>query len=133
MYLFDTNIFLEILLDQEKAGLCRASLEGVNEQRRGWVTSFSLHAIEVILERAGRLEIVRRFLTDLSQDRLFSRYETTTEEELEIARLAPKLSLDFDDTLQYYVAKKRNLSLVTLDRDFRRIKDIPVLAPGEVS
>ena len=135
MYLFDTNIFLEILLGQEKADICHKALEVLSEEKPGWISSFSLHAIEAILGSSGkreRAEILPIFLESLREHPYLSWYATTIEEELEVARLAPQVKLDFDDTLQYYVAKKKKLSLVTLDGDFKKVKDIAIISPKEM-
>ena len=130
MYLFDTNIFLEILLDQKQTLSCRKALAALDSDSPGWITGFSLHAIEAILGRNLRYRIpLERFLRNLSENQLLHRYDTTTEEEGEIASSMPRLKLDFDDALQYYVARKERLTLVTLDRDFDKISDVKILKP----
>jgi predicted nucleic acid-binding protein len=133
LYLLDTNIFLEVLLDQEKAAACRNVIETLSEGRPGWVTSFSRHAIEAIMGRKkSNGKTVEIFLSFLDEHPYLFSYTTTLQEEFEIAKSLPKTPLDFDDALQYYVAKKKNLSLVTLDRDFTVVKDIPVIAPEDI-
>ncbi len=47
--------------------------------------------------------------------------------------LSPKVGLDFDDTLQHYVAKNKKLTLVTLDQDFRSVQDIQVVSPRQLA
>ncbi len=130
MFLFDTNIFLEILLERDHASSCVGVLKGLTAEKQGWVTSFSLHSLEVILDRAKKKDLLAQFLKAFSQDALLLRYDTTVEEELEIARLTAELPLDFDDTVQYFVAKKKDLTLVTLDRDFQKISGIRVQSPN---
>ena len=50
MLLIDTNIFLELLLGQEKADECQKFLEMVSEgELEAVATKFSVHAIEEIL------------------------------------------------------------------------------------
>ena len=132
MYLFDTNIFLEILLGQKQADLCQKALTVVHKDHPGWITHFSLHAIEAIIGGRKRFEILQRFLSALEEHPYLFCYTTTVEEELEISRLAPKTHLDFDDALQYYVALKKNLTLVTLDNDFRHLQQISVISPQEL-
>ena len=51
---------------------------------------------------------------------------------MDVARLNSQLGLDFDDSLQYYIAQKKRLSLVTLDRDFSKIKDVRVISPEKI-
>ena len=133
MYLFDTNIFLEILLDQSEAGACEAAVSVLNEDSPCWVTSFSLHAIEAILSSRGFEEELQTFLEKVMGSAFISRYDTTTEEEAKINLLSRTLKLDFDDALQYYVAKKEKLTLVTLDRDFDKISDVKILRPQDLT
>ncbi|MFM8269853.1 MAG: type II toxin-antitoxin system VapC family toxin [Pseudomonadota bacterium] len=131
MYLFDSNIFLEILLGQSSAHQARDVLEKMTEKQRGCVTSFSLHAIEAIIgAKQSRLGILADFLSFVISHPFLDPYYTTSEEELEVAKLAKRLKLDFDDALQYFVAKKEKYTLVTFDRDFLKVKGIKVLFPG---
>ena len=37
------------------------------------------------------------------------------------------MNLDFDDAYQYSVAKYYGLKIVTMDRDFEKIKDLEIL------
>ena len=37
------------------------------------------------------------------------------------------LNLDFDDAYQYSVAKYYELKVVTMDRDFEKVKDVEVV------
>lgn len=131
MYLLDTNIFLEILLDQDHAQACQKLIASLNLEEPAWVTSFSLHAIEAILSQKKRYKALQSFLSFLSDHPFLETYSTTLIEEKKICLLAPKVNLDFDDTLQYFVAKKRGLILVTLDKDFRKVSDVVVRSPEE--
>ncbi|MEK6764707.1 MAG: PIN domain-containing protein [Planctomycetota bacterium] len=52
MYLIDTNIFLEILLDQERAVECQKLIESLQDREViFYVSSFTMHSIEVVLDR----------------------------------------------------------------------------------
>ncbi|MBI3540981.1 MAG: type II toxin-antitoxin system VapC family toxin [Deltaproteobacteria bacterium] len=132
MYLFDTNIFLEILLDQKQADACQKALTVARKDSPIWITHFSLHAIEAIIGGRKRFEILQKFLSALEEHPHLFCYATTVEEELEVTRLGPKNHLDFDDALQYYVALKKKLTLVTLDSDFKNLKQISVLSPQDL-
>ena len=44
-----------------------------------------------------------------------------------IAKAKKKYNLDFDDAYQYIICKHYDLKFITMDRDFRNIKDIEVL------
>jgi predicted nucleic acid-binding protein len=98
---------------------------------RGCVTSFSLHAIEAIIgAKQSRMGILSDFLSFIISHPFLDPYYTTIEEEMEVAQIAKRLKLDFDDALQYFVAKKEKYTLVTFDRDFLKVKGIKVLFPG---
>lgn len=129
MYLFDSNIFLEILLQQEKTDAAQKALEEMSRDRPGFVTGFALHTIEVISTRAGEFDVLSKFMQFLRNYPFLKRYDTTTEEEEEICRRAPSLSLDFDDAIHHFVAEKHKLVLITFDSDFRNKKNIQVLFP----
>lgn len=49
----------------------------------------------------------------------------------EVIENKKKLKLDFDDAYQYTVAKYFDLKIVTMDKDFKKVKDIEVLFLGE--
>jgi predicted nucleic acid-binding protein len=115
----DANIFLEFLLKQERA---TESVQRMRAVERGsvvaFVTSFSLHTIEVILHRHKKHQLLADFLQRVRNAQGLTVYQTTTDEERTIALLAPQVGLDFDDALQYHVAKILSVPLVSYDRDF---------------
>lgn len=45
----------------------------------------------------------------------------------EFVNVRKSLNLDFDDTYQYSMAKYYGLKVVTMDKDFERIKDAEIL------
>lgn len=99
MYLIDTNIFLEILLDQEKSDECQKLLESISEREAVfYVSSFTIHSIQVILERNKLYEPLIDFLQEIQTIGL-KRFDTDTGEELEAIKLARNLNLDFDDAI----------------------------------
>ena len=63
MYLVDTNIFLEILLKQDKCELCKNFLD----DNIGSITisDFALHSIGIILLRYEEGNILQKFFIDL--------------------------------------------------------------------
>lgn len=115
----DTNIFLEFLLKQrrqdESVQLMRAIEEGKVE---AYVTSFALHGIEVALERVKQVSGLEQFLDWVIHAQGLSVYQTSPDEEKQIAALTQKITLDFDDTLQYYVTQTLGAVLVSFDTDF---------------
>ncbi|KUK30273.1 MAG: putative ribonuclease VapC [Methanosarcinales archeaon 56_1174] len=123
MFLVDTNVFLEILLRQDKKEDCKRFLDSNIGNLN--ITDFSLHSIGVILFRYDKEEIFQKFVGDvLPNTRLLS---LPMELYGEVVNVSKSLNLDFDDGYQYSVAKYYGLKVVTMDRDFERIKDLEIL------
>ena len=122
MFLVDTNVFLEILLHQDKKETCKRFLK----QNAGAlnISDFSLHSIGVILFRNKKEKSFVKFTSDI-----FPRINILTlpkSEYTQCANTRKKIALDFDDSYQYTLCKCFNLTLVTMDQDFRIIKDIEI-------
>ncbi|MCL4336099.1 MAG: PIN domain-containing protein [Candidatus Thermoplasmatota archaeon] len=130
MLLVDTNIILELMLQQEKSNECEKFLNSVATGNiEATITRFSLHAIEAILKNP---EHTSAFLHNVNSSIGLRVYDTDTSDEIAIALLMKEIKLDFDDTLQFYVAKKIGAEgIVSFDRDFDKV-DINRLAPGQV-
>jgi predicted nucleic acid-binding protein len=108
LILLDTNIFLEVLLDRGKADECEALLKRVAAgEEEATVSHFSIHAIEAII---GRGEGLPAFLQSVESSLGLTVQETDTSDELAISLLSKSLNRDFDDTLQYFLAKKTGAS-----------------------
>ena len=122
-FLFDTNVFLEILLDQEKKETCKALL---NEHIGSiYISDFSLHSIGVILLKQKKAKIFDKFLKDLLP---FSTILSLPKEKYsEISGMSSKYKLDFDDAYQSLIAIEFETGIKTMDKDFTRIsKVVPV-------
>jgi predicted nucleic acid-binding protein len=129
LILVDTNVFLEVLLGSTKADECTDLLNALSSgDTQGVVTRFSVHAIEAKLgnKSEGRLTT---FLRGLDQTHGLTVHDTSTADEIAISLLKGKIGRDFDDSLQYYVAKKLGVqSIVSFDRHFDGL-DIPRREP----
>ena len=130
-YLIDTNIFLEILLDQEKSRECQDILERAgNGKIECVVTHFTVHAIEGLL--TDDLETVRKFVKNLENSSGIKIVDTTLAEEREIASNAEDFGLDFDDSMQFSVARKQGIEkIISLDKDFDKTS-IERIEPSEI-
>ena len=122
MYLLDTNIFLEILLKQEKSEECKIFL--TSHVDNIFISDFSLHSIDVILFRYNKYKIYEDFIKDiLSQIRVLNLPAIEYQSLIESSK---NTKLDFDDLYQYIIAKYFDLQIVTMDSDFKIIKDIKI-------
>ncbi len=115
MYLVDTNIFLEILLAQEKQAVCKRFLDAQIGQL--YISDFSLHSIGVILFRQSKEVVFQQFVGDVLQK--VGILSLSKGAYRNLVMLKDALHLDFDDAYQYKVAEENNLTLVTMDQDFK--------------
>lgn len=117
-YLIDTNIFLEILLEQEKKEKCKSFL--VENYGKLVLSVFSLHSIGVILFRNHKYSLYNSFINDVIPNIKVASIEKNRYYRLE--ELAVRFNLDFDDSFQAVLAEDLELTVVTMDKDFERIK-----------
>lgn len=129
MILIDTNVFLELLLGQSRAGDCRAFLERVSGgQVEAVATRFSVHVTEAVI---GEGELLTRFIRNIENSEGLYVYDTDLTEESSAALLTGQLRLDFDDAIQYYVAKRLGATaIVSFDRHFDGL-DVPRMEPRD--
>lgn len=115
--LIDTNVILEIMLNQPQALDAQAllSLTGSHEFH---LSSFALHSICQILLRHKLTVPLEHFLNTAILSGNINVLSIPPREVQEVVDTARLLSLDFDDAYQYTVAEKHNLTLVSFDHDF---------------
>lgn len=83
----------------------------------GIVTHFSIHAIEAIMGRRGSDLI--SFLRTLDQTAGLYVYDTSISDEVSASLLTKSTGMDFEDALQYFVAKKVAAdAILSYDRHF---------------
>jgi len=123
-FLVDSNIFLEVLLKQERAQECLIFLAELSVQDVCVaLTTFSLHSIALHLEKRGHRAQYRKFLHDC--------IASDFTDEAEVLKTCDAFKLDFDDAHQYWAAKKLGASLVSYDADFDRT-DLKRIEPRDV-
>lgn len=117
-FLIDTNIFLDIFLNQQKNQICMEFLE--NHHNSLFISDFSLHSIGIILTHADKTELFKVFMNDILDTIPILKMPDI--KYLDIVDVINDSKLDFDDSYQYLIAKNNELSLVTIDKDFRKIE-----------
>jgi len=119
MFLLDTNIWLEALLDQDKAAEVRLLLKA-KEAGRFALTEFSLYSLGVILTRLKKDAAFLDFLSDTLEDSAVRVIRLDTADLKGVPSVCRRFGLDFDDAYQYVAASKYDLTPVSLDSDFDR-------------
>lgn len=100
MYLVDTNIFLELLLEQEKSESVRTFLQNV-DQSKIFISDFCIYSIGIILMKRKRFKTFLRFIDDQVINVGIIHLEP---EELKIIpQFVSAFNLDFDDAYHYAI------------------------------
>ncbi len=117
MYLVDTNIWLERLLEQQKSDDVAQFLNST-QSSSFYITDFTLHSIGIILSKLAKHEAFHSFIKD-----------TLIEGDVVLVHLNPvniervigaqsRFGLDFDDAYQYVAAEIYDLIIISFDSDF---------------
>jgi predicted nucleic acid-binding protein len=118
------------MLGQSKAADCETLLNAVSKGTiEAVVTHFSVHAVEAVL---GSGEPLLQFLRNVENSLALTVFETGVADEMSAAMLTKRKSLDFDDALQYYVAKRLGVeAIVSYDKHFDKL-DVPRTEPSRL-
>ena len=129
MYLVDTNIFLEALLEQERCPEVKSFLSTADFEKL-FITDLSLHSIGIILFRLEKFELFVSFINDMIIDGI-GILSLNPDDLSSLDKIIQKYNLDFDDAYQYSATKKYDLQLISFDKDFDRT-DVERKEPSEI-
>lgn len=129
-YLVDTNVWLELLLDQEKSEIVSRFLN-IIPLNDLYVSDFAIHSIGVILSRYKKLGLLEKFLNDLFATGQIEQLSLNSVDLLNVILNIQEFNLDFDDAYQLSVSQKYDLVIVTFDKDFSA-KGIRKNTPEEI-
>ena len=117
--LIDTNLFLEIILEQKNAEQAKSLLQRTREHEF-FITDYSLHSIGLLLFRRRQHDAFKSFLRDLTVRAGITVISVSTDQMEAVIDASEKFRLDFDDAYQYVAAEEQGLILVSFDGDFDR-------------
>jgi hypothetical protein len=117
MLLIDTNVCLELLLDQEKAEEVRNLFQQIDSSLMA-ISEFSLYSIGVILIRLNKNDLFLDFLDDTIEESGLEVVRLGLSDLKEAVAATKKFNLDFDDAYQYVAGSKHDYMLISFDADF---------------
>ena len=117
MYLIDTNVWLERLLDQVRAEEVGQFIDRISSEQI-FMTDFSFHSIGIVMSKLNRREALLRFVQDVLLDGDIALVHLEPIDTQPLVRIMEEFNLDFDDAYQYMAAEKYNLTIVSFDGDF---------------
>lgn len=129
MFLIDTNIWLEQLLEQQRSGETKRLLQTIPSELLS-ISSFSLYSIGIILSSRGKHDLYDEFIEDLFIKGNVHLLIPDPIQLKEINHLCSTTILDFDDSFQKIVADIHILQIVSFDQDFLKA-GIRVFSPNE--
>ena len=119
MYLLDTNVWLERLLEREHSDDVGELLDQIpSDQLR--ISDFSFHSICVILSRLKRTPTIVDFVEDVVIEGAVGTVSVSPEDTTAVISAMNGFKLDFDDAYQYVAAAQNDLVIVSFDNDFDR-------------
>lgn len=119
MYLVDTNVWLERLLDQARSEEVGQFFNHIPSEQL-FISDFSFHSIAVILNRLDKMEALLYFVQDAFMDSAVVLIHLNPKDTQRLVDVIEQFALDFDDAYQYVSAEKYNLTIVSYDSDFNR-------------
>ncbi len=119
MYLIDTNVWLERLLDQTKSEEVGHFLDYVSSERL-YITDFAFHSIGVVLSRLNQSDVLLRFVCDVFVEGAVCLIHLEPNDMEKIVSVMQQFGLDFDDAYQYVAAEQYGLTIISFDSDFDR-------------
>jgi len=121
LYLVDTNVWLERILDQAKSAEVGDFLDRTPADHL-FITDFAFHSIGVILAKLNRRDAFLTFVKDVFLDGNVTLARLDPDEMPGVVRAMEQFQLDFDDAYHYAVAERYDLAIVSFDRDFERTR-----------
>ncbi len=119
MYLVDTSVWLEGLLEQEKTPEVRKFFNQLDPQLIH-ITDFALYSMGIALSRLKKYELYEDFLSDTMLDSGVKKISLNILDLKRVLFNEQQFKLSFDDAYQYTAAEKFNLTLVSFDAHFDR-------------
>lgn len=113
----DTNIVLEIILNQDKASEARDLLKSTDKYEF-FLSDYSLHSIGVLLFRRNLHDVFLQLLLDITDNIGIDWIALPSRAMPTVAETAKRFGLDFDDAYQHVIAKEHALTLVSFDKHF---------------
>lgn len=83
---------------------------------------FSLHSIGVLLFRNKKEKVFAKFAGDILPK--IPILKRSKENYKEVATISTTYNLDFDDSYQTFLSIDKQLEIVTMDNDFKKVEEI---------
>lgn len=123
--LLDSNIFLELQLDQKHADACERLLGKLRDGTfQGVITDFHLDSVIIIIEKYGKgWKDIATFLMSLLSYKGLKVYGLGLSNRIRATSLMRDYGLDFDDALAIQALKELAMeTIISYDKDFDAVE-----------
>ena len=117
MYLVDTNIWIERLLDQEQSAEVGQLLSKIPGDQL-LVSDFTLHSIGIILDRLKHRPVLVQFVDDVFLRGGATLVSVQPQAMHQVVATMDRFHLDFDDAYQYVAAEQFGAVIISFDGHF---------------
>ncbi len=117
MYLLDTNIWLERLLEQEKSDEVKLFLDAIPDKEI-YISDLSFYSIAIHLDFKKQHVLLLKFIDDLFIKGRVNLISLEPQLIPEVVKMIKNFKLDFDDAYQFTCAETFGLELISYDKDF---------------
>ncbi len=125
--LIDTNIFLEVQLNQERAAQATKILEAISVNKvKGFITDYTIDSVIIIMENYDKSpDEIKRFLLSLLGYKGLEFYHLSIYDKIEATEHMKLLNLDFDDACMFQAMNVLKVDqIASFDTDFDKIPEI---------
>ena len=130
--LIDANIFLEVILEQEKAEQCKLFLRDVlSGRKQAFISTFAIDSVVLtILRKYPDKNKARIFLINLLKYEGLKFYQIKVKDRINCLQLIEKYNLDYEDAIVLQSALSTGCKeIISFDTDFDNIKEIKRVEP----
>jgi predicted nucleic acid-binding protein len=131
VFLIDTNVWLEVLLEQEKSPQVKRFFQAVEAEQLA-ISEFSIYSIGIILTRLKKDELFQDFLSDTIEDSGIAVIRLDADGLKQVLKFQREFHLDFDDAYQYAAAVQHDCALISFDADFD-VTTLGRIIPDQIS
>ena len=120
MFLIDANVFIELVLDQNRAQECEDFLEKVMAGKiECTVSDFNIDGVLLAIYRETKNPgLLMKFLSTIMTYRGLSFYFVTMSDRLKAIELSESYKLDFEDSMTLQAAFSTGNTIISFDHDF---------------
>lgn len=130
--IIDSNIFLEVLLKQEKSENCRIFLnKTISGEAEGIVPDFVIDSVLLIMKRDSiNTKEMKMFLQKILKSRGIRIYSIGIKDRVKALNLMDSYGLDYEDALVLQSAIATDSEeIMSFDKHFDRVKEIRRIEP----